>query len=218
MPATIRVSFSQMRDIENKLRNIPKGLEKVLKRASKRASSFGKTLIAKSISKDSNIKSRIVKEKISTGNRGKRGAFVRMKKTGRLGIRNFKATQTNEGVKYRIEKRGKWLFVPKAFQGPTFEITQIGEMVKQGRKKVFQRLAEPRKAYVTYQNPKWQGNAAVRLGKKRLPIVFVKGVSPAGYFAARKMLKPTTKQIETFFKKRIQTEVDFLLKQKSGGA
>jgi len=199
---------------EQMLAHIPGATEKAIKRATTRTASFANTRIARAITRGSNIKAAITREKLKKGKIGDSGAYVRLNKTGRLGIRHFKGVQTETGVMFRVGKKDKWLFVPRAFTGPTREVTKIGEMVKQGRKKVYQRLAEPRKSYTTQQNPKWKGNAAVRIGRKRLPIVFVKGVSPAGYFVKNKLELPGKMEISDFFRKRLRHEILFILKPK----
>lgn len=183
----IKANVGAMAELEFRLRKYPKEIDKVIKRAAKRAATHGQSKIAKEIRTKSNIKSGITKEKMSKGASGKLGSFVRLEKTGRLGVRNFKAKQTTEGVKYQIGKKDKWLMSPSAFQGP-----RVGVM-----------------------NRKWKGNAAKRVGKKRLPIIFLKGVSPAGFFSKRKLLKPSKADIQTFYEKRLRQEIRFVLMRKS---
>lgn len=206
MPVTVKIDFAKMIAIQRKLRHIPGATDKAIKRAAKRTSGHGFTQISKQITKFSNIKAAITKDKMSKGASGKNGAFVRLKKTGRLGVRHFKPKYDETGVKYQIGKKDKILFVAKAFSGPPITVDYSPDKID---------IRKKRKRNVR-QYIKWKGNAAVRVGKSRLPIVFVKGVSPAGFFSKRKMLQPTQTELQRFFYKRLQHEVDFILKQKRG--
>ena len=117
------------------LAHIPGATEKAIKRASKRAAAHGQTQITRAINRGSNIKSAIIREKMHKGVAGKSGSFVRLNKTGRLGLRNFKSTQTDKGVMFQVNRKGKWLFVPRSFTGPTYKIMRIGEVTGKGKKK-----------------------------------------------------------------------------------
>lgn len=203
----IKADLSSLAMLEAGLKGMNKQIDKATKRASKRTASKGFTGIRKQITKLSNIKAAVTKDAMKKGSEGKTGAFIMLKKTPRLGVRHFKAQQDQKGVKYQIGKGDKWLYVPGAFQGPHAQATKAFE--KKGRK--FIKLAEPQAIVVPRINPKWKGNAAVRVGKSRLPIVFLKGVSPAGFFAKRKLVKPNRKEIVKFFQNRFQHELRFEL-------
>lgn len=194
---------------EQRLKEIPGATEKAIKRAAKRTALKGSTSIVKQITKTSNIKSGITKERIKKGGRGKVGQFIRVDKSGRLGIRHFKARWTREGVSYQVEKGGKRLLVGGSFQGAWTTATKIAN--KKG-----ERLKKPKQVFVPRPNPKWDGNAAVRKGKSRLPIVFLKGVSPLGWFTIKKMKRPNKSKLAKFFNERLRHEIRFILKKKKG--
>lgn len=204
----LKADFAGMVAVEQKLRKIPGATEKAIKRASKRAAAKGETQIRQSITKQSNIKSAIVKKKTKKGPSGKVGAFVGLMKSGRLGVRHFKAKHVQQGVKYQVGKKDKWLLIPGSFQGPWTQATKAFN--KKGQK-----LKKPKPVFVPRPYAKWMGNAAVRVGKSRLPIVFIKGVSPAGFFWKRKLLKPSQKEIQDFFYKRLRHEIKFILMKKA---
>lgn len=79
---------------------------------------------------------------------------VTLKKEKRLGLRHFGARQDKRGVSYKISKTGGRQRVDGAFQGPVPGAIRI----------------------------KWKGNVFKRVGKERLPIVQLKGVSPYGAY------------------------------------
>lgn len=92
-------------------------------------------------------------------------AVVSLKKTPRLGLRNFGARQDKRGVSYKINKTGGRKRVNSAFQGPKPGVVKMS----------------------------WKGNAFQRKGKSRLPIVQLKGVSAYGTFVKNEMSGPQEK-------------------------
>lgn len=191
---------------EQRLKHIPGATDKAIKRAAARTALRGTTGILKQITKTSNIKSAISKERIKKGKAGKLGQFVKLERSGRLGVRHFKAKFDETGVKYQIGKKDKWLHVPRAFSGPPVKLTADG-VTKKGKVKVKRHVVH----YI-----KWRGNGAVRKGKSRLPIVFVKGVSPIGWFTIKKLRRPTKFDLREFFNERLRHEIKFILNQKKG--
>lgn len=196
-------------EAEQRLKHIPGATDKAIKRAAARTALRGTTGIIKQITKTSNIKSKITKERIKKGKAGKLGQFIKFDKSGRLGVRHFKAKWGQEGVSYQVEKRGKRLFVPRSFQGAWTTATKFAN--KKG-----ERLKKPKQVFVPRPNSKWQGNAAVRIGKSRLPILFLKGVSPIGWFTIKKLRRPTKFDLREFFNERLRHEIKFILNQKKG--
>ena len=121
-------------------------------------------------------------------NAGQLGATVRLKKEGRLSLRFFGPKQNKRGVSYKISKKQGRQFVAGAFQGP-----------RPGAMKV-----------------SWRGNAFVRVGKSRLPIVKLKGPSPWGVIAKKKLEGPTAKQIEQELAKQLDRRIRLLLLRAEG--
>lgn len=210
---TITGGTAQLVAAQQFLAHIPGATEKAIKRAVERTKSKTVSIIAKSISEKSNIKQQITRKKTEKGRLGKTGGSVTLIKSGRLGVRHFKAKHIADGVTYQINKRGRWLLVPGSFQGPHALATKVFE--KRGKK--FKKLDQPQTVFLPRPNPKWKGNAAVRMGKKRLPIVFIKGVSPAHFFAANKMVNPKRKDIADFFNERLKHEIKFILSKQVKG-
>jgi hypothetical protein len=200
MPVTIKLNFAQMRSIENQLRHIPGGIDKAISRASKRVASQGRTLISKEIRSKVNIKKKNLDKKVlSTTKSGKRGQLLRLKKTASLPLKYFDASQTKQGVKYKIGKDKGWQIAQSAF-GPL--IPRLGNHV-------FRRYEKGK------QPKKYKGKNKAR-GKRfdNLPIYPLFGVSPWGVFVKNKMLNPTAKKLQDKFFFQVKIEADKLIRQK----
>lgn len=200
MPVTIKLSFSQMRQIENELRHIPGGLDKAITRASKRIASQGRTIISKEIRDKVNIKKKNLDKKVlSTQKSGSRGQLLRLKKTTSLPLKYFEATQTQAGVKYKINKERGWSIARSAF-GPL--IPRLGNHV-------FRRYDKGKAP------KKYKGRNKAR-GKRfdNLPIYPLFGVSPWGVFVKNKMLQPTAKKLQDKFFFQVRIEADKLISQR----
>jgi len=200
MPVTIKLNFAQMRIIEDQLRDIPGGIDKAISRASKRVASQGRTLMSKDIRAKVNIKKKNLDKKVlSTAKSGKRGQRISLKKTASLPLKYFDASQTKQGVKYKIGKDKGWQIAQSAF-GPL--IPRLGNHV-------FRR-------YSTGKQPKKYKSRNKARGKRfdNLPIYPLFGVSPWGVFVKNKMLKPTAKKLQDKFFFRVKIEADNLIRKK----
>jgi hypothetical protein len=115
-------------------------------------------------------------------------AIVQLKKTGRLGLRHFGAKQDKRGVTYKITKKGGRGRVDGAFLGP-----------KPGAVKT-----------------SWRGNAFKRTGKKRLPIIQIKGVSAWGAYVKNNLAGPQAKAVEAELLKQIERRINLNVLRASG--
>ena len=115
-------------------------------------------------------------------------AIVQLKKTGRLGLRHFGAKQDKRGVTYKITKKGGRGRVDGAFLGP-----------KPGAVKT-----------------SWRGNAFKRTGKKRLPIIQIKGVSAWGAYVKNNLAGPQAKAVEAELLKQIDRRINLNVLRASG--
>jgi hypothetical protein len=106
-------------------------------------------------------------------------AVVSLRKTPRLGLRHFGARQDKRGVSFKISKQGGRNRVDGAFQGP-----KPGVM-----------------------NVKWKGNAFRRVGKERLPIIHIRGVSAFGAYVKNKFTKPQIKRINDELRKQMERRI-----------
>tara|TARA_R110000823_G_scaffold174585_2_gene307245 strand:- start:309 stop:893 length:585 start_codon:yes stop_codon:yes gene_type:complete len=106
-------------------------------------------------------------------------AIVTLRKTKRLGLRHFGARQDKSGVSYKIGKTGGRQKVMGAFQGPKPGVMKTS----------------------------WKGNAFKRVGKERLPIVALKGVSAYGAYAKNELSGPQVKAIEDELAKQIERRI-----------
>jgi hypothetical protein len=106
-------------------------------------------------------------------------AVVTLKKTKRLGLRHFGGRQDKRGVSYKISKTGGRKRVDGAFQGPRPGVMKMS----------------------------WRGNAFKRVGKSRLPIVQIKGVSPFGAHVKNDLSGPQVKEIKAELEKQIERRI-----------
>jgi hypothetical protein len=108
---------------------------------------------------------------------------VTVKETKRLGLRHFKAQQVATGTTYKISKSGGKQLAVGAFQGPKPGIQKLS----------------------------WKGNAFRRVGKARLPIMRLSGVSPYGVVKKNdmppKIVEAINKRLLTEMERRIQFNV-----------
>lgn len=115
-------------------------------------------------------------------------AVVTLKKTPRLGLRHFGAKQNKKGVTYKISKSGGRSLAPGAFMGP-----------KPGAVKT-----------------SWKGNAFRRVGKGRLPIIQIKGVSAYGVYVKNSLTGPQLKVIAEELSKQMERRINLNVLRASG--
>tara|TARA_R110000868_G_scaffold389526_5_gene658766 strand:+ start:133 stop:717 length:585 start_codon:yes stop_codon:yes gene_type:complete len=113
---------------------------------------------------------------------------VSIAKTRRLGLRHFGARQDKKGVSFKISKQGGRQRVDGAFQGP-----KPGVM-----------------------NTKWKGNAFRRVGKERLPIIHLRGVSAFGAYVKNKFTKPQIKRINDELRKQMERRINLNILRANG--
>lgn len=106
-------------------------------------------------------------------------AIVTLRKTRRLGLRHFGARQDQRGASYKISKKGGRSRVNTAFQGPRPGVIKLS----------------------------WKGNVFKRVGKARLPIVHLRGVSAFGAYAKNELSGPQVKVIEAELAKQMDRRI-----------
>jgi hypothetical protein len=115
-------------------------------------------------------------------------AVVRLKKTKRLGLRHFGAKQNKSGVSYKISQKGGRSHVAGAFMGPNPKAVKTS----------------------------WRGNVFKRVGKSRLPIIQLLGVSAFGAYAKNDLAGPQAKAIETELQKQMERRINLNVLRASG--
>lgn len=145
---------------------ISENLDKELGIVAWKAGKKAKSIVAKEVTKELAVKQAVVKKHVTVKRlfEGSSAISVRIDKSKRIPLRDFKARQIKSGVSYKISHSQGRKVVPKAFQGP-----------KPGR-----------------MNVKWRGRVFKREGKRRLPIYQLFGPSPWGVMQKHKM-KPDIK-------------------------
>lgn len=119
---------------------------------------------------------------------GNLSAVVQLKKTPRLGLRHFGAKQDKRGVSYKISKQGGKSRVDGAFSGPKPGVVKMS----------------------------WKGNAFKRVGKNRLPIVQIKGVSAYGAYVKNKLSAPQLVIVQEELVKQIERRINLNVLRASG--
>jgi hypothetical protein len=106
-------------------------------------------------------------------------ATVTLRKTKRLGLRHFGAKQDQRGVSYKIAKQGGRKRVNSGFQGPKPGVMKVS----------------------------WKGNAFKRVGKARLPIIKLQGVSAYGAYAKNELSGPQVEAINAELTKQMERRI-----------
>lgn len=201
MAVTIKLSFVQMRQIQSMLRDIPGGLNKAISRAAMRVAKQGRTIISSDIRERVQIKKKDLDKKlIKIKNSGRLGKQLSLIKTSSFPLKYFSASQTKQGVKYKISKDKGWSIARSAF-GPL--IPRLGNHV-------FRRTEKGK------QPKKYKSRNKAR-GKRydNLPIYPLFGVSPWGVFVKNKLLQPTNWKLQRSFFIKVQIEAQRLIAQRA---
>lgn len=106
-------------------------------------------------------------------------AVVTLRKTKRLGLRHFGARQDGRGVSYKIDKQGGRKRVQGGFQGPRPGVMKLS----------------------------WRGNVFRRVGKLRLPIIHVRGVSAYAAYMKNDLAEGQVKMIGEELSKQIERRI-----------
>lgn len=106
-------------------------------------------------------------------------AVVTLRKTKRLGLRHFGAKQDARGVSYKIDKQSGRKRVQGGFQGPRPGVMKTS----------------------------WRGNVFRRVGKSRLPIIHVRGVSAYAAYMKNELAEPQVKMINEELSKQIERRI-----------
>jgi hypothetical protein len=174
----ISVDKEKIRKLSSLLENNAKKIKRELAVAVNETAKMTKSKIAKLIAIEVNLTQREIKKGII----GKRATAampqteVILKKGFRYSIKHFKPEQKDGGVKVKVRKSGKSILIPHAFMGPKPGVSSV----------------------------RFKGHAFKRLGKKRLPIILLRGPSAYGAFTKNNHLAPTVKET----KKRFAYEID----------
>ncbi len=182
---------TQINRLERVLAEVGRDIDRDLVIAINKTAKKTKSGINKEIRKELAVKASVINKALFQTKRATKPskfAIVQLKKTDRIPLRDFSAKQVRKGVSYRISKRGGRKLVPGAFQGP-----------RPGRMKA-----------------SWKGNVFRRVGKARLPIRKLFGVSPWGVFVKRKMDMPTVAETERELEKQVGRRADFWTKKLNG--
>jgi hypothetical protein len=186
----ITVSQTGLTELTEALKGVEKNLSKSLAKAINETATWGKSQVAKKISKELATTQKNIKDNIKAGraSASKLSTKLELTKSQRLSLRHFGARQNKVGVSYKISKTKGRKMVAGAFQGP-----------KPGAMK-----------------SSWRGNAFIRVGKSRLPIVKLMGPSPWGVFVKANMVQVQEDELQAEFEKRIKRQVREALLRSQG--
>ena len=188
---TIKSPSANIEALRKSLGDVQKNLSKEIAVALNATGKMARREIGKVIREELAVKKETVEKPIKVGapaNASKLGLTVTLKKEKRISFREFSPRQNKAGVTYKISKKQGRKFIAGAFQGPTPTARKIS----------------------------WRGNAFVRAGKSRLPIIKIKGVSPWGVFVGQDMTPELSKKIQVELKKQIDRRTRLLLLRAAG--
>lgn len=187
----IQINAKQLKRLREAVGKSKKNIKKELAGAINAVSKKTKLQVGRDIRKTVNLKKDEAEKPLSlraTATETNLVAVVSLKKTKRLGLRHFGARQDKRGVSYKISKTGGRSRVNGAFQGPRPGVMKMS----------------------------WKGNAFKRVGKERLPIVMLKGVSAFGAYAKNDLEGPQVKEINTELSKQMERRINLNILRANG--
>lgn len=187
----IEINAKQLRRLREAVGKSKKNIKKELAGAINATSKKTKLQVGRDIRKTVNLKKDEAERPLSiraTATEANLVAVVSLKKTKRLGLRHFGARQDKRGVSYKISKTGGRSRVNGAFQGPRPGVMKMS----------------------------WKGNAFKRVGKERLPIVMLKGVSAFGAYAKNELEGPQVKEINKELSKQMERRINLNILRANG--
>jgi hypothetical protein len=187
----IEINAKQLRRLREAVGKSKKNIKKELAGAINSTSKKTKLQVGRDIRKTVNLKKDEAERPLSlraTATEANLVAVVSLKKTPRLGLRHFGARQDKRGVSYKINKTGGRSRVNGAFQGPRPGVMKMN----------------------------WKGNAFKRVGKERLPIVMLKGVSAFGAYAKNELEGPQVKEINKELSKQMERRINLNILRANG--
>lgn len=179
---SIEIEAKDLRRLREATEKAKKKFSKELAAAINQTSKKTRRSIGKNVRDEVALKKQEAEKPISirtTATEHRLSATVQLKKTARLGLRQFGAKQTKTGVSYRISKKGGRARIAGAFQGPKPGVMKMS----------------------------WRGNVFKRVGKSRLPIVQIKGVSPYGVYQKNQLSRKQVKEIEAELNKQMERRI-----------
>ena len=187
----IEINAKQLKRLREAVGKSKKSIKKELAGAINATSKKTKLQVGRDIRKTVNLKKDEAERPLSlraTATETNLVAVVSLKKTKRLGLRHFGARQDKRGVSYKISKTGGRSRVQGAFQGPKPGVMKMS----------------------------WKGNAFKRVGKERLPIVMLKGVSAFGAYAKNDLEGPQVKEINAELSKQMERRINLNILRANG--
>lgn len=193
---TINVSVDarKLDEVTRLLADVKNGVPKALVGAINDTARQTVTQISKAIREKVNIKKKDIDPHIrrTTATAGRMSARITLSESKRLGLKYFGARE------YGAKGRG----VQRQAGGVSYQIDKRG-----GRKRIPGAFEGP---------PRLGGQIFKRLGKKRLPIRKLQGISPWGAFVMSGMRRKTQAEALALLEKNIDRRVNFLLLKQSG--
>ncbi len=187
----VAIDKRQTRRLAAALEGDAKAIRKQAAIALNAAGKKTESLSAKEIGRELATTQKNIKKTIAfsqKANATKLKSMVRISKTRRLSLREFNAKQNKSGVTAKVSKRTGRKLYAGGFQGPRPGVVKMS----------------------------WRGHAFKRVGKKRLPIVKLKGPSPWGVFVKREMIVPVKAASKGELRKQVDRRIRFIELKKLG--
>lgn len=187
----IEIDKGQIERLRDSAKKSSRAFSKEIAAAINQVSKKTKLQIGRDIRNTVNLKKDEAEKPLSitaTASENSLQAVVTLKKTKRLGLRHFGARQDKTGASYKINKTGGRSRVKGAFAGPKPGVVRM----------------------------KWKGNVFKRVGKSRLPIVQLKGVSAFGAYVKNDLDEPQVKMIREELTKQLERRIKLNVLRASG--
>lgn len=195
---SITIDPASLNNVREKLRKSPELLNKAISGALNDTAKHERTFISSGIRERVNIKKQDIDPHIKVGSASGKNlaATVTLRKTDRLSLKYFGATQTKSGVTYRIKRQQR---------DPGGGINKRARAVLGIKGTSKDRIADAFGPKI----PRLGGNVYRRVGKSRLPIKKLYGPSAWGVFVQSGMRKLVKKDAKAFLAKRLKQRLQY---------
>jgi len=180
---------SNLDEVIERLNAAAGNLKKELRIAIWNAAKKSRKAMTKEIGKELNTTQKEIKRATDIQRLSDLSAKVVLDKEARPSLAKFKARQTGAGVSAKVSRTKGGIVVQGGFMGPNPKT----------------------------KAPKLNGNAFKRVGKSRLPILKLKGLSPWGVYVKQGMSLPVIQATEEELKSEIEKRIRYNELKNAGG-
>lgn len=186
---TISMQVYGLDEVIKSLDAVSTKLTKEIAIASWETAKKAKRLIARDVTQSINLPQKTVIKSLNAKRNSDGTSSVVLTKENQIALKYFGPKQTAAGVRVKVNKKSGFKTIPGAFMGPKPGIQLIS----------------------------MRGHVFKRRGKKRLPLRYLSGVSPYGYFRKSNRVMPIRDEIQLEFLKQLNRRIRYQKLRSSGG-